>query len=39
MAMCFSLVALGGVGIRINDPGCVAKTFPQYFDELKKIAS
>jgi len=31
MAMCFSLVALGGVAVRINDPGCVAKTFPDYF--------
>ncbi len=39
MAMCFSLVALGGVSVRILDPGCVAKTFPQYFDVLKKIAS
>ena len=39
MAMCFSLVSLGGVPVRINDPGCVAKTFPSYFDELKKIAS
>ena len=39
MAMCFALVALGGVAMRINDPGCVAKTFPQYFDELKQITS
>jgi 3-phosphoshikimate 1-carboxyvinyltransferase len=31
MAMCFSLAALGGVPVRINDPGCVAKTFPDYF--------
>ena len=31
MAMCFSLAALGGVPVRINDPGCVAKTFPEYF--------
>jgi 3-phosphoshikimate 1-carboxyvinyltransferase len=31
MAMCLSLVALGGVPVRINDPGCVAKTFPEYF--------
>jgi 3-phosphoshikimate 1-carboxyvinyltransferase len=30
MAMCFSLAAFGA-GIRINDPGCVAKTFPDYF--------
>jgi 3-phosphoshikimate 1-carboxyvinyltransferase len=38
MAMCFSLAALGGVAVRINDPGCVAKTFPQYFDVLHSIA-
>jgi 3-phosphoshikimate 1-carboxyvinyltransferase len=31
MAMSFSLVALGGVPVVINDPGCVAKTFPDYF--------
>ena len=31
MAMCFSLAAFGGVGIRINDPACVAKTYPDYF--------
>ena len=39
MAMCFSLVSLGGVSVRINDPGCVGKTFPAYFDTLRKIAS
>jgi len=37
MAMCFSLAALGGVAIRINEPGCVRKTFPQYFEELARI--
>jgi 3-phosphoshikimate 1-carboxyvinyltransferase len=37
MAMCFSLAALGGVTVRINDPGCVRKTFPQYFDELARL--
>ena len=31
MAMCFSLVALGGVPVRINDPKCVNKTFPRIF--------
>ena len=31
MAMCFSLAALGGVPVTINDPNCVAKTFPDYF--------
>lgn len=38
MAMCFSLVALGGVGVRINDPACVAKTFPEYFSEFESLA-
>lgn len=38
MAMCFSLVALGGVPVRINDPGCVAKTFPEYFTVLQSIS-
>jgi 3-phosphoshikimate 1-carboxyvinyltransferase len=39
MAMCFSLVAFGGVPVRINDPGCVAKTFPTYFDVFTTLAS
>ncbi len=38
MAMSFSLVALGGVAVRINDPGCVAKTFPEYFNLLASIS-
>ena len=38
MAMCFSLVALGGVAVRINDPGCVGKTFPDYFSVLAGIS-
>jgi 3-phosphoshikimate 1-carboxyvinyltransferase len=38
MAMCFSLVAVGGVAVRINNPGCVAKTFPEYFDVLASIS-
>jgi 3-phosphoshikimate 1-carboxyvinyltransferase len=38
MAMCFSLVSLGGVPVRINEPGCVAKTFPGYFDVFNGIA-
>jgi len=39
MAMSFSLAALGGVPVRINDPQCVAKTFPAFFDSWKKILS
>jgi 3-phosphoshikimate 1-carboxyvinyltransferase len=38
MAMCFALAALGGAGVTINDPGCVRKTFPGYFDALRAIA-
>ncbi len=37
MAMCFSLVTLGGVPVRINDPKCVNKTFPDYFNVLATI--
>ncbi len=36
MAMCFSLAAFGA-GIRINDPGCVAKTFPDYFAAFASV--
>jgi 3-phosphoshikimate 1-carboxyvinyltransferase len=43
MAMCFSLASLDGAArrgnaIRINDPQCVAKTFPDYFDAFAGIA-
>ena len=38
MAMSFSLAALAGVPVRINDPGCVAKTFPTYFEALAGIS-
>lgn len=34
--MCFSLVSLS-VPVRINDPGCVAKTFPDYFEKFAAI--
>ena len=37
MAMSFSLVSLGGIPVRINDPKCVAKTFPEYFDVFQGI--
>jgi 3-phosphoshikimate 1-carboxyvinyltransferase len=46
MAMCLSLAALNGlapaaaaaVPIRIEDPRCVAKTFPEYFEALFELA-
>jgi 3-phosphoshikimate 1-carboxyvinyltransferase len=42
MAMCFSLASLTGAAragarIRINDPKCVAKTFPDYFEAFASI--
>ncbi len=37
MAMCFSLISLAGVPITINDPKCVAKTFPDYFKVFASI--
>jgi 3-phosphoshikimate 1-carboxyvinyltransferase len=39
IAMCFSLMSLGSRGVctTINDPKCVGKTFPEYFDVLNSI--
>lgn len=37
IAMCFSLAALGGVRVRINNPKCVNKTFPEYFDRFAGV--
>lgn len=34
IAMCFSLAAFAGVPVRILDPKCVGKTFPEYFEAL-----
>lgn len=41
MAMCLSLAAFnpGQVPVRIQDPKCVAKTFPDYFEALMGVAS
>jgi 3-phosphoshikimate 1-carboxyvinyltransferase len=38
MAMSLSLAAFGGIALRINDPDCVAKTFPDYFRAFARIA-
>lgn len=37
MAMCLSLAAAGGSAVTIEDPGCVAKTFPDYFTRLAAL--
>ena len=39
MAMCFSLASFGPSPVRINDPKCVSKTFPDYFDAFAKVVS
>ena len=39
MAMSFALLGLAGPGIEIAQPGCVAKTFPTYWDLLAQLRS
>jgi 3-phosphoshikimate 1-carboxyvinyltransferase len=37
MAMCFSVLGLKVPGIRIKNPQCVSKTFPNFFDKLEQL--
>lgn len=37
MAMSFGVTSLRAPGIRILDPGCTAKTFPDYWDRLIEL--
>ncbi len=37
MAMSFALIGLRQPGIRIADPGCTAKTYPHFFDDLSRL--
>jgi 3-phosphoshikimate 1-carboxyvinyltransferase len=39
MAMSFALAGLRMPGVRIQDPRCVDKTYPNYFEELGKLTS
>ncbi len=41
VAMCFSLAAFNpaGLPVRIEDPKCVAKTFPDYFETLFEVCA
>ncbi len=34
MAMCFSILGLKVPGIKINNPSCVKKTFPNFYEKL-----
>lgn len=38
VAMSFSLAALGGSAIQINDPDCTRKTFPEFFKVLESVS-
>jgi len=37
MAMSFSLLGLKAPGIRILDPDCTRKTYPNYFEDLERL--
>jgi 3-phosphoshikimate 1-carboxyvinyltransferase len=37
MAMSLSLLELGGVTVNLDNPGCVAKSFPGFWDVWAKI--
>jgi len=37
IAMCFSLARFLGIPVRILDPDCVAKTFPDYFERFETL--
>jgi 3-phosphoshikimate 1-carboxyvinyltransferase len=39
MAMCFALVTLANKTVTINDPGCVNKTYPNFFQDFKTVTS
>ena len=39
MAMSFSLLGLRSPGIRILDPGCTHKTYPNFFQDLDRICA
>lgn len=39
MAMSLALVGLKQPGVKIKDPGCVSKTYPNYFSDLKSFVS
>ncbi|MBL8055540.1 MAG: 3-phosphoshikimate 1-carboxyvinyltransferase [Anaerolineales bacterium] len=37
MAMALSLIGLRAPGVQIEDPGCVSKTFPEFFSVLETL--
>jgi 3-phosphoshikimate 1-carboxyvinyltransferase len=39
VAMCFAMLGLRVPGIRLRDPGCVRKTFPNFFAKLADLGA
>jgi len=39
LAMAFSLTGLAVPGVRITDPSCVGKSFPDFFDQLRALTA
>jgi 3-phosphoshikimate 1-carboxyvinyltransferase len=37
IAMAFAVIGLKVPGLRIRNPGCVAKTYPEFFDDLERL--
>jgi 3-phosphoshikimate 1-carboxyvinyltransferase len=37
MAMSMAIVGLAQPGVVIRDPGCTAKTYPEFFDDLRRL--
>jgi 3-phosphoshikimate 1-carboxyvinyltransferase len=37
MAMSLALLGLRAPGIEVSDPGCVSKTYPSFFTDLRRL--
>jgi 3-phosphoshikimate 1-carboxyvinyltransferase len=37
MAMCFAMAGARLPGMRIQEPACVAKTYPSFWDDLQRV--
>ena len=37
MAMSFALIGLRAAGVEIADPGCVAKTYPGFWEDFEAL--
>ena len=37
MAMSFAILGLRQPGVRIANPGCTAKTYPNFFEDLGRL--